>query len=87
MLSPTEEKILDFVHRKILLRKKRIGPGDSLFGAGVIDSVGHLQLIAFLEREFGVSFSLAEFTWENFDTVGRIAGLVNEKARRSPRRK
>lgn len=74
-----EEKILDFIQKKILHRRRKVGLQDSLFGAGVLDSVGHLQLITYLEKEFSVSFSLAEFTWENFDTVENIANMVRGK--------
>ena len=74
-----EEKILEFICRKLLPKRKTIGARDSLFGAGVLDSVGHLQLISFLEKEFSVSFHLAEFTWENFDSVEQIAQLVRQK--------
>ena len=75
-----EEKIRDFIQRKILHGKRLIGPTESLFGKGVIDSIGHLQLITFLEREFGISFSMEEFTWENFDSIQQICFLVQKKS-------
>lgn len=77
-----EEKIAGFIQKKILNRKTELKAGTSLFGGGVIDSVGHLQLITFLEKEFGVSFKLDEFTWDNFDTVEKIAALVRKKQKK-----
>ena len=78
-----EEKILEFIQRKLFHKKRKLGRTDSLFGAGVIDSVGHLQLITFLEKEYHVSFSLNELTWENFNTVDQIAVLVRAKLEKS----
>ena len=74
-----ERKISEFIQKKILHKKAELSLTESLFGGGVIDSVGHLQLITFLEKEFGVSFKLEEFTWENFDTVEKIAAFVRAK--------
>jgi len=53
----------------------------SLITAGVIDSTGMLEVIAFLESEFGISIDGNELTPENLETIGRIAGFVAQKRR------
>ena len=78
-----EEKIRDFIQRRFSGKKKRIGDKDSLFGSGAMDSIAHLQLISFLEKEFGVSFSMDEFSLENFDTIERISALLKKKLSQS----
>ena len=52
---------------------------ESLLEAGVIDSTGVLELVAFLETEFGLAVSDAEIVPENLDSIGRIAGYVDGK--------
>lgn len=51
----------------------------SLIDSGIVDSTGVLELIAFLESEFGVSIADAEVTPENLETVGRIARFLAGK--------
>ena len=48
---------------------------------GLIDSLGLMQLIAFLEEDFDVAIDDAEVTAENFRTVGDIERLVQQKVK------
>ena len=51
----------------------------SLTRTGVLDSLGVLELIAFLEARYGIEISDAETTLENLDTVRSVAGFVQAK--------
>jgi len=51
----------------------------SLMQAGIIDSTGVLELITFLEEEFGVKVADEEMTPENLDSVDRIVAFVGSK--------
>ncbi len=53
----------------------------SLIQGGWVDSTGMLEVIAFVEDEFGVRISEEEMTPENLDGIARIAAFV---ARKSP---
>jgi acyl carrier protein len=46
---------------------------------GVIDSLGLMQLISFLEEEFDVAIDDAEVTADHFRTVADIEQLVSQK--------
>jgi acyl carrier protein len=59
------------------LAGRSIGDDDALFSAGVIDSFGVLELIAFLEDEFGVTIDTAVHDLREFDTVNKICRLVD----------
>ncbi len=50
-----------------------------LIGEGVIDSLGLLNMISFLEGEFGIKIGDDEIVLENFETVTRIRSLVEDK--------
>jgi len=52
----------------------------SLMQAGIIDSTGVLELIMFLEEQFGVKVADEEMTPENLDSVDRIVGFVGRKS-------
>jgi acyl carrier protein len=51
----------------------------SLITGGYVDSTGMLEVIAFLEIEYGISITDTEMTPENLETTGRIARFVAQK--------
>jgi len=53
----------------------------SLITGGVVDSTGLLEVIAFLEAEYGIRVLDEETIPENLETIGRIAAFVSRKAR------
>jgi acyl carrier protein len=50
-----------------------------LVTAGFIDSTGMLEVIAFLEEEFGIQVADHETTPENLESVARMAAFVTRK--------
>lgn len=51
----------------------------SLLDRGIIDSTGVLEVIAFIEREYGVRVADEEMLPENLDSIARIAAYVGRK--------
>jgi acyl carrier protein len=52
---------------------------DSLLDMGIVDSTGILELIGFLEGEFGITVSDDEMVPENLDGIARMAAFVERK--------
>jgi acyl carrier protein len=53
-------------------------PNDvSLLERGVIDSTGVLEIILFLEGEFGIEVKASEMLPENFDSVNNMVRFVS----------
>jgi len=50
--------------------------GANLIRQGLIDSMGVMKLIIFLEKRFGIEIELEEITAENFETLSRISELI-----------
>jgi len=48
----------------------------NLIQQGLIDSMGVMKLIVFLEKRFGIDIELEEITAENFETLDHISRLV-----------
>jgi acyl carrier protein len=48
---------------------------------GIMDSLGLMQLVNFIEEEFGVTIEDLEVTADNFQTIGAIDRLVSGKAK------
>lgn len=56
-----------------------IGDGASLIDAGVLDSVGVLTLVTFLEEKFEITISDDEVEPENLESVDAITAFVAKK--------
>jgi acyl carrier protein len=52
---------------------------ESLFGRNIIDSLGVMELIAFVQSEFGVEVPDEMITEEHFGTLRAIANFVLDK--------
>ncbi len=55
-------------------------PDDDLIRQGVVDSMGVLQVVNFIEQTYGTQVADEEITVENFRTINAIANLVSKKA-------
>jgi acyl carrier protein len=60
-------------------RRRKLGNSDALLENGIIDSLGVLDLVSFLEAAFAISVSDEELLPENFQTVERLARFVEGK--------
>jgi acyl carrier protein len=74
------EQIRGFVIKHFpLARKHNIHNNDPLLVNGIIDSLGILEIIGYLEKEFKISVADEELVPENFDTIESIAAFVQQK--------
>jgi acyl carrier protein len=74
------ERIHSFVLEKFpLARKRQIKSQDKLLESGIIDSLGILDLVAFVEENFGIVLSDDELTPENFQSIERLTAFVQSK--------
>ena len=51
----------------------------SFLEAGILDSTGVLEVVAFLEQQFGVRVDDDELTPENLDSIASIGAFVSRK--------
>lgn len=58
-----------------------LGDDTSLIAEGLVDSTGMLEVIGFLESEYGIAVRDDETTPENLETIGRITRFVERKTR------
>ena len=52
---------------------------ESFLRSSIIDSLGMLELVAFLEKEFGIKIKDAELVPENLDSLARVCVFVERK--------
>jgi acyl carrier protein len=51
---------------------------ESLFASGRLESLAAVQLVAFLEEQFGIDFSNLDFEIDRIDSIDLIATLCDE---------
>lgn len=76
--SAIADRIKNFLGQQFPATKK-ISNEDSLLKNGLIDSLGVLEVVSFLEKEFGIVISDEELLPENFGSVRRLSSFVREK--------
>ena len=76
------ETIVRYVRENFMIDKQASLPLDrSLMEAGIIDSYGAIDLVAFLETEFGITIADDEITTENLGSIYKMADFaLNRKA-------
>ncbi len=79
-LNAVTEKITAFVQEHFpLARRRNIAEDDPLLEKGIVDSLGVLDLVTFLEHEFSINVTDDELIPQNFHTINRLAAFVQGK--------
>jgi len=55
---------------------------DGFLGSGIVDSMGMLQLVTFLQDRFGIEIRDDELVPENLDSLARATAFVERKLSR-----
>ena len=77
-MSEFKAKIKEFIKTEVNPDRNLEGLGDDelLVDSGIIDSLGILKIMAFLDEEFGVDLSDQQITPDNFKNITSICSLV-----------
>ena len=75
-----KDKIINYIRKEISSDPtEEIGIDEDLFAGGIVDSIGMIKLIAYLQEQFHVIVSSEEMTVENFMTVQHMVNFLSEK--------
>lgn len=75
------DKVRDYIIENFLFGDAEPLADDtmSLLDEGIIDSVGVMELVAFLEGDFGISVGDEELVPDNLDSVANLVAFVGRK--------
>jgi acyl carrier protein len=84
MISETSDYsaiIRDYVARNLLFSDTGFNYDDdaSFLDEGIIDSLGVIELVTFVESQFGVSVADHELVPDNFDSVKKLDAFIRSK--------
>ena len=75
-----EDKIREFIIKNLYYAEGAALSDDASFLAeGVIDSMGAMELVAFVESEFKIKVEMSEVVVKNFDSIRKMANFVRRK--------
>ncbi len=78
--STIEQRIHSFLQEKFpLVRKAGVAPDTALLETGILDSLGILDVVSFLEREFAITISDEELVPENFQSLETLSAFARKK--------
>lgn len=79
-MEEVNKKLRDFF-RKLLVEKdddKVFNDSDSIFISGRLDSIDAIELIAFLEDNFGIDFAKIGFDQSLIDSISAVENLITQ---------
>jgi acyl carrier protein len=74
-----ERDVRTFITENFILDGEHLESDASLTGRGVLDSMGVLELIMFVEERYGVKVPDEDTVPENFDSIDRIVGYLDSR--------
>jgi acyl carrier protein len=61
------------------LDKKSLEPDEDLLGSGIIDSLGIMKVVLFMEDTFGIKVNDEEIVPDNFQTLNNMVKFIEQK--------
>jgi acyl carrier protein len=72
--------LVDFIRQELLKgRNVKLDDEVDLLSAGIIDSLGILRAVAFMEERFGVKVPDEDVVFENFQNINAMAEYIAQK--------
>ncbi len=75
------EELRRFITNNFLFgaEDSQLSDDESFLEKGLIDSTGVLELVGFVEEQYGIRFQDDEITPENLDSINRLIQFLNKK--------
>lgn len=77
-MNDSKIKIRAFLSR--FFQTAELKEDDDIFALGFVNSLFAMQLVTWVEKEFGIQIEDEDLEVENFNSIGAIAGLVKRKS-------
>ena len=75
-----EDKVRQFIKTNFYAASASDLTADaSLLDLGIVDSTGILEVVAFIEEEFGITVDDSEMLPENLDSIQNIVAFITRK--------
>jgi methoxymalonate biosynthesis acyl carrier protein len=80
--NPHYQKLATYLRK--FFPGRELAPDDDIFSLGFVTSMFALQLVNFVEHEFGMTIENEDMQLDNFRSLGALVALVERKLAASP---
>jgi acyl carrier protein len=77
-MDQNQTKIKEFLSR--FFKNHELQPEEDIFALGFVNSLLAMQLVAFVEKEFGIRVEDEDLDLDNFRSINAISNLVARKS-------
>jgi methoxymalonate biosynthesis acyl carrier protein len=77
-MTEPQTKVQGFLAR--FFRNHELREDEDIFALGFVNSLLAMQLVNFIEKEFGITVEDQDLDFDNFRTINAITGLIERKA-------
>ena len=74
-----KDQIKRFIIETFMDGEGNLEDDQSLFESDIIDSLGVIKLLTYIENKFNVHIDIGEITLDNFSTIKDIAEMIKNK--------
>ena len=78
-IDSVKSKVREHIISSSFNEENKIDENTMIFKEGILDSMGLMTLITFLEEEFGIATQDTDLVEENFETITAIKNFVSQK--------
>jgi acyl carrier protein len=81
-MTEVEKTIRRYIVQELMFQKDEtvLKEDDSLLERRIIDSAGMMELVMYLEKEYGITVGRTDIIPENFETIQAIGNLVKARS-------
>ena len=73
-----KDKIRDYIITTFMNGEGQLTDDEQLFESGIIDSIGFIKLLSYIESTFNTPMDISEFSIDS-GTINGITRMVNDK--------
>lgn len=71
--------LMDYIKNEIMRnRNARLAEDEDLLASGILDSLAILQLVAYIDEQFGIEVPDQDVVYENFNSIQALTGYLNQ---------
>lgn len=78
-MNNEREQIKNFILSEFVFDRKEIDADEDLLSNGILDSSGVLQLVFFMEKNYGISVGDEEIVPDNFQSINSLTQFIQRK--------
>jgi acyl carrier protein len=70
--------LIDYIKKEIMHNTNaKLNDEEDLLSAGILDSLGILQLVTFIDQTFGIEIPDGDVVYENFTSIRMLADYLS----------